>query len=140
MSNDYPILTVAPDALVGEETMGTKEKFWWKSSNGERWLFKFARDSTGEHWAEKVAAEVCRLLGIPCPQVELSTCNGRPGCSVRSFLPTSSATLVHGNELLERADHQYPTGQLRGVSKHTVSAVRDALSDVGTPVPKEDGL
>jgi hypothetical protein len=64
--------------------MGTKPKFWFRCDR-QRWLFKEPRGSTGEHWAEKGAAEIGHLLGIPCARVELAEVQGNrylvPGCS-----------------------------------------------------------
>jgi hypothetical protein len=40
------------------ETMGTKRKFWFTDTDGTRWLFKYSRAETGEHWSEKIAAEI----------------------------------------------------------------------------------
>ena len=45
--------------------MGSKPKVWFQL-NGENWLFKEAREATGEDWAEKVVAEVAREIAIPC--------------------------------------------------------------------------
>lgn len=58
--------------------MGSKEKFWLRLRGGQRLLVKFAREGTGEHWAEKVGTEVAQLLGIPTPQVELGISGARP--------------------------------------------------------------
>lgn len=53
---------------------------------------------------------------------------------MRSFLTDESTSLVHGNELLQTIDASYPVTKLRGVSKHTVTAVLDALEGVEPPV------
>ena len=52
--------------------MGSKEKFWFKGSDGADWLFKFPTKGTGGHWAEKIAFEVARKLRIPAAHVELA--------------------------------------------------------------------
>lgn len=60
----------------------------------------FARER-GEHWAEKIAAEVASVLIIPAAKVELAEFNGRRGCASRSFVDTSRGqSLIHGNEVL----------------------------------------
>lgn len=115
------------------ETMGTKRKFWVTRADGTRWLFKFSRPQTGEHWSEKVAAELGAQLEVPVARVELATCDGLPGVCSQSFLPYE-ATLVHGNELLQEVDQTYPVTQLRGVSKHTVDAVFGQLVAVEPPI------
>jgi HipA-like C-terminal domain len=113
--------------------MGTKAKFWYQDEDDTSWLFKFARSSTGEHWSEKIAAEIGAALGVPCAQVELALCDGHPGSVSRSFVEAGEGPLVHGNELLQEVDESYPTVQLRGVSKHTVDAVLGRLEGVRSP-------
>lgn len=120
--------------------MGTKAKFWYRDENGVDWLFKFARSNTGEHWSEKIAAEVGASLGVPCAQVELATCDGHPGSISRGFVEVGEGPLVHGNELLQEVDESYPTVQLRGVSKHTVDAVLGRLEGALSPRGDEPGL
>lgn len=142
MSTDdaFPIRTVSRGAGLGDETMGTKEKFWYRDDDGVDWLFKFARANTGEHWSEKIAAEIGALLGVPCARVELATCDGHPGSISRGFVELGQGPLVHGNELLQEVDESYPTVQLRGVSKHTVDAVLGRLKDALSPGDDEPGL
>lgn len=133
MSNRYPVLDVSSVARDDGEPMGTKQKFWFIHTDGVRWLFKYSRPRTGEHWSEKVAAEIGALLCIPVARVELAMCNGVPGSCSQSFLPEESV-LVHGNELLQRIDQTYPVKQVRGVPEHTIEAVFEQLADVEPPV------
>ena len=67
MPDSYPIIQVEPEWVLEPEDMGTKEKFWYRNpgDGGREWLFKNPRENTGEHWAEKIAAEVANVLGIP---------------------------------------------------------------------------
>lgn len=132
MSDFYPVFDVSSVARDLIETMGTKRKFWF-TRDGTRWLFKYSRPDTGEHWSEKVAAEIGAQLGIPVAQVELAMCNDTPGACSKSFLP-DKGVLVHGNELLQKVDQAYPVTELRGVSKHTVDAVFAPLNDVEAPL------
>jgi len=138
VSNRYPVIDVSSEARDFIEPMGTKRKFWFTGADGARWLFKYSRTKTGEHWSEKIAAEIGTLLGIPVARVELAMCDGVPGVCSRSFLSAESA-LVHGNELLQEVDRTYPVTQLRGVSKHTVEAVFGQLLSgdppMGAPAP-----
>ncbi|MEX1361901.1 MAG: HipA domain-containing protein [Nannocystaceae bacterium] len=120
--------------------MGTKAKFWYRAPNGEEWLFKFARDRTGEHWSEKIASEIGAALGVPCARVELACCDGLLGSVSRSFIDSDQESLVHGNELLQEVDESYPSSQLRGVSKYTVDAVLERLDGVQPPRAPEADL
>ena len=57
MPDPYPIIRVVSADIEAAEQMGTKPKFWFRRGR-ERWLFKEPRENTGEHWAEKVVAEL----------------------------------------------------------------------------------
>ena len=57
MPDSYPIIQVDPEWVLDDEDMGTKGKFWYRNPGDDEWLFKHPRSNTGEHWAEKVAAE-----------------------------------------------------------------------------------
>ncbi len=133
----YPVHQVLISARFGDEAMGTKKKFWCHDERERRWLFKFSRPDTGEHWSEKIAAEVGAALGVPCANVELAECGGLPGSLTESFVSKDSASLVHGNELLQEVDASYPTYQFRGVSKHTVDAVLGLLAKIEAPESSE---
>lgn len=117
--------------------MGTKQKWWLAHrSSGRMVLLKLARPNTGEDWSEKVAFEIAKCLGIPCPRVELATLEqcwavlcwdfiGR-----RHFIGTPEPTLrslIHGNELLLERDPDYPVNERYRVSAHTVASVLEVL-------------
>ncbi|MEH1947324.1 MAG: hypothetical protein V7K77_10255 [Nostoc sp.] len=67
----FPIIDVPLDAPEADEDLGTKVKFWFRHQYLGRCLFKKARPNTGEDWAEKIAAELCELLGLPHANYEL---------------------------------------------------------------------
>ena len=47
--------------------MGSKPKFWCRESRkASNWLFKFPQAGSGQHWAEKIAAEVANAIGSTC--------------------------------------------------------------------------
>ncbi|HEV7869141.1 MAG TPA: HipA domain-containing protein, partial [Chthoniobacteraceae bacterium] len=83
------------------------------------WLFKEARENTGEDWSEKVASEIAALLGVSTHRAELAIWEGRRGCAVRSFLDPGKQFLVHGNELLGGIITGYDKAKLRGQADHT---------------------
>jgi len=64
-----------------------------------RTLFKEGRPGTGENWAEKLAAELAEMLGIPHSRYELAEWQGRAGVVTPSLVP-EGARLIHGNELI----------------------------------------
>jgi len=118
MSEPFSILQIPSDARRHVEQLGSKPKFWFVHE-GEDWLFKEARENTGEDWSEKVASEIAALLELPTHYTELANWQGKPGSAVRSFLSAKSTVLVHGNELLGGLIANYDKDKLRGQSDHT---------------------
>ena len=100
MPETYPIVQVRKEWVLEQEVMGSKEKFWYlPEGQTTKWLFKYPREDTGEHWAEKVAAEVAGWLGIPHGRVELAVFEGKRGSVTKSFV-SDGQELVHGNQVL----------------------------------------
>ncbi len=118
MPEFYPILEVTSEMRSDVEQLGSKPKFWFKL-RGENWLFKEARENTGEDWSEKVASEIARLLGLSTHHTELAVWEGKRGCAVKSFLPSNQTVLVHGNELLGGFITGYDKDKERGQADHT---------------------
>lgn len=121
----YPVLEPreVPDF---PEQLGTKEKFWL----GERkWMFKYSRENTGEHWSEKCAEVICCLLSIPHVKYEIARYEGRLGVLTENIITSDSQYLVMGNELLYRdAPQEYPepvnfSHNKSKISDHTVNRV-----------------
>lgn len=124
---EYPVIQVRPDEVIGDEGMGSKPKFWFRR-NGQRWLFKEAREGTGEDWAEKVVAEVARVAGISAATVELAESNGRRGCASLSFAdPDHAEALVHGNEILAGFVLGYDPKKRFHQSDHTLDNIFTAI-------------
>ena len=124
---DYPIIQVRAEDVIGDEGMGSKPKFWFRR-DGARWLFKEAREGTGEDWAEKVVAEVARVAAIPAAIVELADFQGRRGCASLSFAdPDKAETLIHGNEILAGYVLGYDPKKKFHQSDHTLANIVEAL-------------
>ncbi|MGB7799827.1 hypothetical protein [Buttiauxella sp.] len=132
---NYPVieLNVVPRDL---ESLGTKEKFWFKYSpdpKADSWMFKFSKGSTGEHWSEKCASELCELLQIPHANYDLATVNGRFGVLTKNIIPPGYR-MVMGNEVLHTRTADYPVPEpshiverVVRVREHTVSRVLGCL-------------
>ncbi len=136
----YPIVEVQAEWLVGDEPMGSKDKHWvLLPDDAQPWLFKFSRTNadevTGEHWAEKVAAEVAGLLGVWHPRVELARLEGQWGCLSRRFdeLARSDTELVHGNDLLAGLVTGYDRHKQRRQSDHSIGNVLRAIDRLFGP-------
>ena len=138
MSEYYPVVKVLPEWRDEDEDMGSREKFWYRESvDGTPWLFKCPRENTGEHWAEKIAAEVAGLVGIPHARVELAEVEETPGgrgTVSESFLEPGSR-LVHGNELMAFVWSEYNQDLRFRQSQHTLENILDILN---TPMEFRD--
>jgi hypothetical protein len=130
----YPIIAFSKEDVLAPEEMGSKRKGWVQVGNdSEPWLFKYARVSngqvTGEHWAEKVAAEIAELLSIPHGRVELASFEGSPGCVSRCFADkTRGVVLIHGNDLLAGSVLGYDRAGRRAQPDHTIENIAKAVS------------
>jgi len=125
-----------------EEYLGTKPKQWLRSPTGELWLWKEstvhhdARHGSfrkGDDWAEVVACQLGRRLGVPVATVELATRGERFGVVSRKVSDDRTETLVHGNELL--AEIGVRASEPHDRAGYTVEAVARALASVGPPEP-----
>lgn len=131
----YPIIQLKPEWVRADETMGTKDKAWFLlPDTNERWLFKYARVnegvSTGEHWAEKIAAEIADLLGIPHCLVEFAEFDRRVGSLSRRFpeLSQPAIELIHGNDLLPGFVLGYEREKRFRQTDHTLLNILAAVS------------
>lgn len=124
----YPIITIDPEWVRADEWMGSKTKFWVDLPDRpeHQWLFKYSRNNVwgyaGEHWSEKIAAEVAELLDLPHAAVELAMLEGHPGALSRKFpvLSNPGTALVHGNVLMPLQVHGYDSEKRYGQSDHTL--------------------
>lgn len=125
-SGAYPIVEVEDAWATKNEAMGSKPKFWYRIPGEEaRWLFKYPQGDSGQHWAEKIAAEVAACLDIPHAVVELAEYRGSRGSASKSFA-VRGQFLVHGNEVLA-VTMPYDPEKRFGQSAHTVDNIFRAL-------------
>ena len=125
MAAEYPVVEVLPEWVSQPESMGTKEKFWYQrpDPDGSFWLFKYPRRSSGEHWAEKIAAELAGFLEIPCAQVELAVFQDEKGSTGKSFI-SGNQDIFHGNHILARYVPGYnPDAKRFEQTKHTLENI-----------------
>lgn len=124
------------------EQLGTKEKFWFYDADGnEKRLCKIGRPGTGENWAEKVAFELAKMLGVPCAEYHLAMWRGRQAVVSIPFLGENER-LIHGNEILGSIDKSYDTKdafKLRQYRLRTVIALfQHRLKEVRLPKDYND--
>lgn len=124
----FPVLSVDPDQSIWDEALGTKRKFWVER-DGERWLFKYARENTGEDWSEKLAFEIANAIGVNAAHVELAVCADQPGTLSRSFISRDrNESLIHGNEVLAGLVLGYDRNKRFGQSYHTLDNIQAAIA------------
>lgn len=131
MPDPYPIIEVKREWAIAPEDMGSKEKFWYLHSNVEKelWLFKYPHSDSGEHWAEKIAAEVANLLEIPHARVELGIFEKNRGSVTKSFTQ-EDRNLILGNQMLAGTLHNYDYSKKRHHSSHTLANIWKAMDRV----------
>jgi hypothetical protein len=129
----FPIIRVDSRTAESLEPLGTKPKFWYRD-DGTKWLFKAEERGTGEDWAEKIACELCALLGLPHVQYDMAhdIAKDVPGVVCPTCAPPPYAMGL-GNQLLQALDPDYPEGRKYKVRQHTVAAVTEILELLVSP-------
>lgn len=129
---EFPVFEILPAEVISDEALGSKTKFWFRRGD-DRWLFKEARDGTGEDWAEKIASEVARLLEVRAAKVELAVYEGRRGCASLSFAHREKGdVLIHGNEILAGLVLGYDRNKRFRQSDHTFDNITSAIRKLFT--------
>jgi excisionase family DNA binding protein len=129
----YDISTYEPSR---QEPTGLKEKFWFSNRDnnwywgieGNEFLFKVGRPGTGENWAEVVACELCKLIGLPHAEYSFAKYKDKEGVITPSFVPSGTG-LILGNEILQHIVKGYNGEQRYHQRKHTLPRVISALSN-----------
>ena len=123
MAIPYPVLQVRPEWALEPEDMGTKTKFWYRDPDDDTdWLFKHPRPGTGEHWAEKIVAEVASLLDTPCATVQFAEWEGVRASASQSFV-SGRRELVHGNQILKWTFSDYDPAKRFRQSEHSIENI-----------------
>jgi hypothetical protein len=138
VDNYFPVEQVNADWIFTSEVMGSKVKFWYRTSpTSTPWLFKFPQANTGQHWAEKIAAEVAALLQLPHARVELAEWCGLLGSATESFTE-AGVGLFHGNQVLAGQVVDYDRDKRFRQANHTLANILSALD--GTFATGESAL
>jgi hypothetical protein len=133
---EFPVLDVADWQLVSFEPAGSDQKVWLTSDSSSRALFKPNRghqhSEQGEDWAEKLVAEIAKLIGIPAAEIDLAKRSGIRGCVSYNVSPVTfelqpGATLI--GELVG-ADFDPRDRHAHG---HTLANIATALAAYGVP-------
>lgn len=127
--------------VVGEETLGSKEKDWLLPEVGsaDLLLWKACRNDTGDDWAEKLAEQLAGMIKVPHARVELATRKGKRGVVVSDFRVRDGQRIgdfVPGNELMWSADATYPKAQKRNSLAYTVERSMRTLRSLQVQPPE----
>jgi HipA-like protein len=101
---------------------------WSASRLGDVLTLKRGHDlpNTGQHWSEKIAAEVADRLDILHARVELAVFMGVRGTATESFA-REGRELYHGNQIMAGYVLDYDPGKRFGHSEHTLENIFLAL-------------
>lgn len=132
----FPVVEVPADAARTIEQLGTKAKFWYRDTRLGLSLCKLTRRESGEDWAEKVAAELATVLGLPHAVYELAVHSNEKCVVSPNFVP-HGCTLIHGNELLGRADPSYENVNVSRfrARAHTLHLIWEVLEQAACEMP-----
>lgn len=125
-ATQYAVRELQPEWVLGTEAMGSKDKFWFRSGDDPEWLFKFPQPGTGQHWSEKIAAEVAEALDILHARVELAVFQEQRGSATESFA-REGRELYHGNQIMAGHVLNYKPDKKFGQSAHTLENIFLAL-------------
>ena len=123
-----------------DETSGVEAKMWLvppEATGPALWLFKSVTADgayeCGEDWAEKAAAEVGAVMGVPCAAVDLAALRGVRG-SISADLCPMGSEMQHGTLLMQdRGVRDYVPGRARGRPGHTLENIQLVLADALPP-------
>jgi len=123
----YPVFEILPEWVLEPEAMGSKEKFWYRSDPaGRSWLFKFPQPNTGQHWAEKISAEIAAQMDLTHAVVQFASFRGTRGSASESFA-VGGWNLFHGNQMLAGQVLGYDPATRFRHADHTLSNILRAL-------------
>jgi hypothetical protein len=123
----YAVFEIQPEWVLEQEALGSKEKFWYRAKKDEpEWLFKFPQPNTGQHWSEKIAAEMAAKLKILHAKVELAVFQGTRGSATESFA-RNGRSLYHGNQVLAGQVLGYDPMKAFRQSDHTLTNIFTAI-------------
>jgi hypothetical protein len=127
------------------ESAGQDEKLWLREpATGSTWLYKPVTrhedwqsrrldPEQGEDWAEKIASELARLIGLPAAFVELAERHGVRGCISLNLRPRGWE-LQPGTVLLSEIVPNYDPTPGGGHVGHTLQNVQRVLEGYTAPL------
>lgn len=132
----FQVVDVTNWAADSDEELGARDKLWVSSTPREDSpdevpdaLWKEGRpgdkvaEAGADLWAEKIAAEIAALMGVPAAKVDLALRGDV--CGVLSW--RIAGTLTHGNQLLSVIYSDYQAQSKGRVPGYDLPSIRQAL-------------
>jgi hypothetical protein len=136
----YEVVDITDWAADSDEELGARDKLWVSSEPREDSpddapdaLWKEGRpgekvtEARADLWAEKIAAEIAALMGVPAAKVDLAQRGGVSG--VLSW--RIAGTLTHGNQLLSVIHPDYQAQAKGRVAGYDLASIQRALEPYG---------
>lgn len=129
----YPVVNVSDWPADSDEELGARNKLWVSSTPSEEVpgaLWKEGRpgdkvtEARADLWAEKIAAGVASLIGVPAARVDLAQRGGV--CGVLSW--RMKGTLTHGNQLLSVIHPDYQAQSKGRIAGYDLPSIERALA------------
>ena len=111
---DFTKWNIYDDAPYGS---GASEKIWLiDPKSNKTGIFKYPKiktdgSITGEYWAEKVAAELSKLIGINCAEIDIGTYYGKRGSMSYNFL-NKGESMLEGVSFITREYQIYNSDKM----------------------------
>lgn len=128
----YQVVDIGDWPADSDEELGARDKLWVSSTPSEEVpdaLWKEGRpgdkvtEARADLWAEKIAAEVAALMGVPAADVDLAQRGGV--CGVLSW--RMAGTLTHGNQLLSVIHPDYQAQSKGRIAGYDLPSIERAL-------------
>ena len=128
----YQVVDISDWPADSDEELGARDKLWVSSTPSEEVpdaLWKEGRpgdkvaEAGADLWAEKIAAEIAALMGVPAAKVDLA--QRGDVCGVLSG--RIEGTLTHGNQLLSVVYPDYRAQSKGRVAGYDLPSIQQAL-------------
>ncbi|MGB7964118.1 MAG: HipA domain-containing protein, partial [Propionicimonas sp.] len=136
----FQVVDISDWAADSDEELGARDKLWVSSTPREDVpdevpdaLWKEGRpgdkvtEARADLWAEKIAAEIAALMGVPAAKADLAERGGV--CGVLSW--RMAGALTHGNQLLSVVHADYQAQSKGRVAGYDLPSIERALEPYG---------
>lgn len=120
---------------------GASKKDWLiNESTGSIGLFKYPRQHTykegvltGEHWAEKIASEIAKIIKIPCASIDIGVYKGEIGAMSYIIIDNNKESLLEGVQYIMKKYPNFDTETLYDETTNTrysLQMILECIDDI----------